>query len=473
MSGAAARQGLHRSLGPIGVILLVISMTSPAGSVLTAGTDIIHQVGGAAVLAFLIATPVVLANTVLAAELYSAFPNAGGLYTPVARIWGPAYGMVILAFACAGPPAYISLFALGLVSFLKVVWPFLQDGPTAAAVVAVATGIALLSIRANAWITGAFLAIEVITILVVSGLGVVHPARGLAAAMALPAPPFAGVSAHGATLIAIGMAAIAANWSVSGGAQAIYFSEEMRRPKDLGWVIIAAALSVAALEIGPVVGLVVGAHKPGAVLGDASPFMALFAETMPAWAVRAFSLAVAAALFNAVLAMVIAYARIWFATGRDRVWPAAVSGPLAEVAPRLGSPWIATLILGLICGALCFASLHALVVYSSGLGLVADFVAAMSVLRGRRLGLLADAPYKAPFAWGLGALSVVSMIGAVAAQLSDADAGRPGILIAAAIAALAVIYYFAVLRRRSNGWRFALFNDTDIRPVQSAPVKVL
>jgi len=113
------------------------------------------------------------------------------------------------------------------------------------------------------------------------------------------------------------------------------------------------------------------------------------------------------------------------------------------------------------------------VVYSSGLGVVTDFVCSISVLRGRRLGVLTDAPYKAPFAWGLGALSLLAMIGAVTTQVCDADAGRPGILIAAAIAVLAAGYYVLVLRRRANGWQFALVNDADVRPGQSAPLEAL
>ena len=79
-------RGLCRSLGTFGVVLLVISLVSPAGSLLVVGADIIHQVGGLAIPAFLIATPLVIATAILAAELYSAFPQAGGLYSVVARI---------------------------------------------------------------------------------------------------------------------------------------------------------------------------------------------------------------------------------------------------------------------------------------------------------------------------------------------------------------------------------------------------
>jgi amino acid transporter len=438
---------LTRSLGPVGMVLLVLSLVSPAGSVLVPGADIVNQVGGGALIAFAIATPAVLASSLLGAELYSAFPNAGGLYAIAGRIFGEPVGIVILALLLAAPPAYVAMFAIGSVPFLQAFLPSLPTIPVALALTAIATATALLNIRTNAVITGLFLLVEIATLTLLAGAGAHHPSRDLIHAALLPVP------GHGpAGLVAIGIAAVSANWAISGASQGVYFSEEMRHPRQLFWVISISALLIAALEVAAVFGLLIGVQNTGAVLGQSSPFSAFIAESVSPGFAHYFGLAIAAALFNALIAMAVAYARIWFASGRDGVWPHTMSTALALVHPRLETPWVATLALGTVAALFCLMPFHVLVVYSAGLGLLCDFMVPFCVLKARRTGLLAAAAVKAPALPLLFGVAMISNVGSIAVEAFDPDAGRPGLIIAACIAAAALVYYTAVLRRRPGRW---------------------
>jgi amino acid transporter len=68
---------LHRSLGSFGVILLTLSVLSPAASVLVTGTAIVQQAGTGAIWAFLIGAAITTIVTTAQAELGASFPVAG------------------------------------------------------------------------------------------------------------------------------------------------------------------------------------------------------------------------------------------------------------------------------------------------------------------------------------------------------------------------------------------------------------
>lgn len=53
---STTQPALTRSLGPIGVALLTLSVLSPAASVFISGADIVHQAGTGAALSFWSAT---------------------------------------------------------------------------------------------------------------------------------------------------------------------------------------------------------------------------------------------------------------------------------------------------------------------------------------------------------------------------------------------------------------------------------
>ena len=122
MTDTAGRT-LTRSLGPTGVALLTLSVLSPAASVFISGSDIIHQVGTGAALAFLLGGLLTLTFTFAQAELGSTFPVAGGNYAIVGHALGPAAGAATFGIDLLGVPVFIALSATGIAEYLRAVVP--------------------------------------------------------------------------------------------------------------------------------------------------------------------------------------------------------------------------------------------------------------------------------------------------------------------------------------------------------------
>ncbi len=127
---------LTRSLGPFGVALLTLSVLSPAASVFISGSDIIHQAGTGAALAFLVGGLMTLIFTFAQAEVGSSFPLAGGNYAMVGQVLGPRWGFVQFAVDMVSVPMFLAISATGIALYLRVVLPGLLAVPTALAALA-------------------------------------------------------------------------------------------------------------------------------------------------------------------------------------------------------------------------------------------------------------------------------------------------------------------------------------------------
>lgn len=159
---------------------------------------------------------------------------------------------------------------------------------------------------------------------------------------------------------------------------------------------------------------------------------------------------VALAIVNAVIACVLACARFFHASGRDRSWGGPVDRWLCAVHPRLGSPHGATLLTGGVGMLCCLLPLRFLLVLS-GAGLVAIYAGiAGAALVGRRTGATAGAAYRMPF-FPLAPLVTLAALGYVVwTSWLDVDEGRPGLIATAVQLAVSAAYYRFVLRPR--GW---------------------
>ncbi len=90
------------------------------------------------------------------------------------------------------------------------------------------------------------------------------------------------------------------------------------------------------------------------------------------------------AIVNALIACILAAARFFYGTGRDRCWGSPLDQWMAAIHPKLGSPWLGTLLIGAFTIAACFVPLSFLLVLS-GAGLVAIYIGiALAVIVGRR-----------------------------------------------------------------------------------------
>jgi amino acid transporter len=452
---------LKRSLGSFGVILLTLSVLSPAASVLLTGTAIVQQAGTGAIWAFLIGAVITAVVSTTQAELGASFPVAGGDYATVARTLGPFGGFLMFAMVVPSLPAFIALTSSGVAIFLH---PLVPNAPALAVTVAtigVAMVIGILNVRTNAIITGGFLAIEVGALLLITALGLFHPARSLFDPLTHPLRLDTGGHLTVLTTGALALASVSAAYAVSGSNQAVYFGEEMKHPRIVGRLVMLILFITVVLTIAPVASVLVGARDIRGVMGAESPFMAFISESVSPAIATAISLAVATAIFNAAIAGVVAGSRVIYSSGRDEVWNGWTNRALMALHPRFNSPWVAALATGTAAVAMAFLSLNALVIVSASTALAGNVLLGFALYRGRRRGLTGNVGYRAPLFPLTAILSVVIAVGMAIGQFMDVEAGRPGLLFTLGLLVCASLYYCFALMRRPGGWSLAGPADLD------------
>ncbi|RYY11465.1 MAG: amino acid permease, partial [Alphaproteobacteria bacterium] len=221
----AAPPSLVRNLGVTGVLLLTLSVATPASSVFVIVPGMLQVAGTGAVWAMLLAGVVCVATAFVYAELSSAWPVTGGEYVAVAHTLGPMAGFVMLGVNVFNNLFFPPVAGLGISAVLSSIYPGLPQVPIAVAVVAGSTLVALLQIRVNAWVTGVFLAVEVLALLAIVALGFADAVRPVTEFLTHPVMPAAS-SLIPASPAAIGLATSIAIFALNGYGAAVYFGEE-------------------------------------------------------------------------------------------------------------------------------------------------------------------------------------------------------------------------------------------------------
>ncbi len=452
IGAVAPRAGLHRRLSSFGVLLLTLSCLSPVLSVYGVGSDVLSHAGTGAALLFLLGLGAALIWGFVYAELGSAYPYAGGDYVGVGRILGGWAGAATLTLwiACAGPS---TAFMCQIIStYVNELLPGVPSWAITFGSLAVATLVALLAVRTSAIITGIFVGVEMIAVAVLIVTGFHHPMRGAEIFLATPLAPGSGGRMLPVSLGILASAFVNTAYGTVGGNQAIYFGEELRDPhRRMGPVILVAAITGGLCTALSVIAVVLGARDLPAILGSPAPLAAFVSERIGPWAARVLSAGVALAVFNAVIAQIMVNGRLLFSVARDGLLPAAASRLLADVEPGSGSPRAATLAMTACAAACCLLGSHVLLVFMSGLIVYGWGLVCLSVLVGRARGLTGSAGFWRaplhPLAAGLGLLMAAAF---AIANLADADAGRPSLILLGLIAAVAIAWYRKVLQPR--GW---------------------
>lgn len=121
-------------------------------------------------------------------------------------------------------------------------------------------------------------------------------------------------------------------------------------------MLATLAISTAVILI-PVIAITMGAPDLAVLTsGDIGSMVTAWSNS----AVGTFvSLCVALAIVNAGIVMVIQNSRVLFASARDKAWPEPVNNALSRLG-RFGSPWVATLLVGVPGAAMCFVNLDTL-----------------------------------------------------------------------------------------------------------------
>jgi amino acid transporter len=447
-----AKGKLTQRLSSFGVLLLTLSSLSPIVSITSSGADVLHQAGTGAAVLFGLGVAIALVWGVVYAELGSAYPYAGGDYVGVGAILGPWAGAATLAVWVAVTGPGIALSAKILADYAHELAPGLSVTAAVFASVAACVVIALLNVRTSALVTGLFLAVELAAVAALTGFGLAHPARGL-----ISLHP-QSISAQGVwspvSLAGLALASVAASYATVGGNQAIMFGEELDAPhRRMGPIVIIAAMIGAVCTALPVIAVVIGAADIGAVLRSPTPFAAFIAQEAGPGAARALSIGVVLAIFNAMIALVMGGARIFFSMGRDDLLLAPVNRLLSGVHAKTGVPRGATLVVAAYSAICCLLTTHILVLIMTGLVVYTWSLVCLAVLVGRRKGLTGG---KGSWRAALHPLAPIIGLALAAAflisDLADPDAGRPSMLFLGLVVMVALLWNHFVLQRRPGGW---------------------
>jgi amino acid transporter len=447
-------QPFRRSMKVFGVLMLTLSSVTPASSVFVILPSVIQQAGSGAMLSLLGAGVVSFCMAFVYAELASAWPLAGGEYAMAGRGLGSFAAFTLMGANLVGYTLVLPVLSLGAAEYLGVVWPGAPAVPVAVATIVVATLSGLLNIRLNAWVTGVFLAVEVLALAALTAVGFSHGARPIAEVLVHP-QALVGTVLGPAPSAAIALAITLAIFAYNGFGAAVYFSEEMHEaPTKIARTILLALAITLTLEFLPTAAVVLGAPDLAATIRSASPFGDFINGVGGRFLGVAVSLGVAFAIINAVIASVLITGRILYSTGRDLAWHGAVNHAFTRLHPKFDSPWIAMLITGAVGVGFCFIPFHLLLVFN-GMAVVATYIAlCLAAIAARITGASAHAPYRMPLFPLAPVVGLIALAGVVWANWIDPTLGRPSLLATAGVMIAFGAYY--LLRKAAGGFAWTL-----------------
>ncbi|MFC8454342.1 APC family permease [Kitasatospora sp. NPDC057223] len=448
-----APKKLTRSIGVVGGTLLTLSCVTPASSLFVLVPDLFASLGTATALTIAVVAVICIAVAFCYSELGTLIPSAGGEYAIVGTLAGRFAGWLVFIQSLIVVLVVPSVIALGTAEYLA---PIVNVDPSLAGVgvMLAATVAGLLDLRANAWITGVFLVLEVIAAAVVAFLGFSNSQRGVGSLFhGVVATDGGGSSTVGLTAILTAMGI--GLFVTQGFSTAIYLSEELENPRRnvARTVLWTLAISVAVILV-PVVALTLGAPDLATLTGgDVSGMVAAWSNS----AVGTFiSLCIALAIINAGIVMVIQNSRVLFASARDKAWPEPVNKAFSTLN-RYNAPWVATLAVGLPGAALCFVT-SGLLSEITGVAVTAMYLlVAVGALLSR------GAKHKDTPAWRQPLWPVLPVLLIVFLAYVLYLQSVPALLWTGGITAAATLYWLFYLRpRQDSRWVITLPEDEQL-----------
>ncbi|SFY50461.1 APC family permease [Streptomyces sp. F-1] len=445
-------QKLKRSIGVVGGTLLTLSCVTPASTLFVIVPDLFSSLGTATALCLAIGALLCIPVAFCYSELGTLVPSAGGEYAMVSTLAGRLAGWLAFVMSLLVVMIVPPVIAMGTADYLAPVI-HLDPSWTGAGVMIAATLAGLLDLRANAWITGIFLVLEVVAAGVVALLGFAHAHRGVGA---LTSFQIAGENAHvnpvTAMMVLSGLAI--ALFATQGFSTAVYLSEELEDPRRNVARTVLATLAISSVVIlVPVTAITLGAGDlKSLTAGNISSMVIAWSNS----AVGTFvSLCVALAIINAGIVMVIQNSRVLFASARDKAWPSPVNNALAKLG-RFGSPWVATLVVGVPGAFLCFVNLDTL--YGvTGVAVTALYLlVAVAALLARRGGHGARKAWRMPLWPAMPVLLIAILVYILVEQEVSYLIWTGGITV------VATLYWAFYLRpRQDTRWLVSIPEDTE------------
>jgi basic amino acid/polyamine antiporter, APA family len=419
--------GLKRTLGLPSLFLYGLGAILGAGiySVLGAAAG---RAGEGVWLSFLLSALLALVTSLAYAELSTAYPRAGAEYVYLRRAlpahrWAAFAAAVMMAASSAATAATVSLaFAGYLGGFIQ-----LPQIAVAAALLAALTAVAIWGIRQSAWMSALFTLIEAGGLV----LFIVVGARTEGFGEALAAQP---------------------SWGLFGGASLVFFSflgfenianlaEEAKKPeRDLPRAILLSLGAATVLYV--LVALAAVALIDPAELAESdAPLAAAVAKASP----RLVGALGGVALFattNTALSSIISGSRLLYGVSRGGDLPQRVGAVLG----KRRTPWVATLIVAAVAGALVPLGKVAVVASVSSFAALLAFASvnvAVIALRYREPDR--ERPFRVPLT--VGRFPLLPAFGAVSSLALLTQLERDALIGGAVLLAVTLGAHFALNRR--------------------------
>ncbi len=431
------------SLKPINVLAIAVAAISPTTSVFLVYGAGLASAGTGVIWAFIIGGFIAIGMALSYAEVGSVFPSAGGAYTIVRKALGPIWGgLTNVLFLVLGIVVTASIL-VAAATYLSSLVPALPVNWTALAMMAVVTLLSLERISPTSWVTAAMLVLELAVILVFTFFSFAHPS--------LHSNPFTHpvlASGHGNTLALVGMggllvAVVPALFAYNGYDWPLYFAEESSNARRAlpRAVILAAGIAIV-VELAAVIGATFAIKNLGAATASSAPLSLIAEQVMGSTGAKILLIGVVIAMFDTGLAGNLAYARIYYASGRDEMWPGPLNKFFTHISPRTQVPTYGFLVLFVGNGILSiFTSLNNLITFTGVVIVVIYLLVAISALVSR----VRDKGLERGFRMALWPIPPLVAIVGVAIALSQQV--KRDLIITGVIVAVSVLYY-ALNRRR-------------------------
>ena len=443
MQAESAPSGaLKKSLSVFDVVTISVSSVTPASSVFVIAPFAIQQAGSGAFMAFIFAAVLAFMFAWCYAELGRAHVSAGGEYVYAKRVLGGMAGYTTFVTVLVSQVFIPPVLATGAATYLNTaLGTHLDLQGVALAIIILSFGLGILNIRVNAWITGVFLAAEVIALAAIVVLGFSNASQP-AGVLIDPQIISQGVLASAPwtlVLAAMGTALFAFN----GFGGAVLLSEDMKcGGSGVHRAVIWSLAIVLVIEILPIAALLIGAPSLKDMINSPDPIGYLLTAHGNETISRLVAGGIFLSVFNAIVAIVIQASRIIYSSGRDALWTPTLNRAFTRIHPKWDSPWLATLFLAVPSGALTFTSnLEELTSFTVLLLVLVYLIVGLCALMSRVTRKDREHPYKMPL-WPAPAILAVSGATYLILQLI-AEASLRDVLIIVSMLALSVILYSA------------------------------
>lgn len=445
------KQELSRELSLRQNILITLSAVTPASSVFIIVPSVLLSLGGASVLAMALAAVIAMFVGMCYAELSSRYPISGGEYTWAARILGKPMGFAVMLLTMVSGLFIIPIIALGTGMYLGVAIPSLSGNNVGLLVIVITTAIAALRIKTNAWVTGVFLAIEIIAVLILTLLGVIHINQPISTFWTPSAVGESGMMEAVSWALVASLLSLAL-FAYNGYGAAVYYAEETKNASNkIGKAIMVALLVTVLVEIIPLMAVVLGTGSLDKLLADPAPMNYFLLERGGKSLNIIVSVGIAIAIINAVIAIIIQISRLIYSSARDGSWPDVIGKPLGSINKRFNTPIVATVLVGIISVLVgAFVSFNFLLLATGASLILLYAIVAIAALKLRGMGAGYKDSYKMKF-WPIPPIIVIVAIIYIAYQGLLADT-RP-MLISVITMVVGVLYYYLYIHsRRSDRW---------------------